>query len=50
MRVFAIISIWLLPSVLFAELDISSKVKTWELKNGLKVSFVEEHKAPVVTV
>jgi len=50
MRVFAIISIWLLPSVLFGELDISSKVKTWELKNGLKVSFVEEHKAPVVTV
>lgn len=45
MRILAIIFTLFLPSLLFA-----APAKKWELKNGLKVFFVEEHKAPVVSV
>ncbi len=47
MRLFVFCLALSVPALLFAEVP---DLKTWELKNGLRVMFVEEHKAPVVSV
>lgn len=51
MRYFCALLTALLPTLLIAATNaaISPKATTWQLDNGLKVIFVEEHKAPVVT-
>jgi len=47
MRLFVFCLALSIPALLFAEVP---DLKKWELKNGLRVMFVEEHKAPVVSV
>jgi zinc protease len=52
MRIVCAVLIALLPAVVVAKSQNMSaaKAKMWQLDNGLKVIFVEEHKAPVVAV